>query len=232
MAAAVLAIGLGALISAISANHYHSDPTLHLRWNATDRSLASLHIAQLAFAVLGVMVVTGEYSTGMIRTSLAAVPRRSRLLVAKGLVFAALVLVSGEIISFATFLVGQSLFSGKAPSASLGQPEVLRAVVGYGLFLASLALLGSALGWLLRSVAAALGTCVAILLVLPGIGELLPNSWSQPLEEYWPTNAGQQVATVVRDSHTLAAWPGFAVMVAFVAVVFIAASVVLERRDA
>ena len=230
--AAVLGIGLGALISALSANHYASDPTLHFRWNPTDRSLVSLHIAQLAFAVLGSMVVTGEYSTGMIRTSLAAVPNRRRLLLAKSLVFGVVVLVAGEIISFVTFLVGQVLFSGKAPTATLGQHDVLRAVIGSGLFLAALALLGSALGWLLRSVAAAIGVGVAILLVLPGIANALPNSWNQPIQEYWPTNAGQQVATVVRDSHTLAAWPGFALMVGFVLVVFVAATYLLEQRDA
>jgi ABC-type transport system involved in multi-copper enzyme maturation permease subunit len=216
----------------VSANHYATDPTVHLRWNPTDRSLVSLHIAQLAFAVLGVMVVTGEYSTGMIRTSLAAVPKRGRILAAKTLVFAAVALVAGEIISFATFLVGQALISGKAPSATLGHHDVLRAVIGSGLFLAVLALLGSALGWLLRSVAAAIGTTVAILLVLPGIASALPSSWSQPIDEYWPTNAGQQVAAVLRDSHTLSAWTGFGVMAAFTGVVFAAALVLLERRDA
>src|ERR1700733_4992976 len=97
--AAVLGIGLGALISAISANHYASDPSVHFRWNPTDRGLTSLAIAQLAFAILGVMVVTGEYSTGMIRTSLAAVPRRSRMLAAKAAVFTTVALVAGEVIS-------------------------------------------------------------------------------------------------------------------------------------
>ena len=85
--AAILGIGLGALISAVSANHYATDPGVRFDWNPTDRSLRSLEIAQLAFAILGVMVVTGEYSTGMIRTSLAAVPKRSRMLAAKAVVF-------------------------------------------------------------------------------------------------------------------------------------------------
>jgi ABC-2 type transport system permease protein len=230
--AAVLGIGLGALISAISANHYATDPGVAFHWNAADRSLRSLEIAQLAFAILGVMVVTGEYSTGMIRTSLAAVPKRGRFLAAKTLVFTTVALVAGEVISFVTFLVGQALISGKAPSSTLGQPGVLRAVIGAGLYLALLALLGSALGVLLRHAAAAIGSIVALLLVLPGIAAALPSSWSQPIEQWWPTNAGQQVAMVIRDSHTLAAWTGFGVFLGFVVVVLVSAFVLLERRDA
>jgi hypothetical protein len=230
--AAVLGIGLGALISAISANHYGTDPGIRLDWNPTDRSLRSLEIAQLAFAILGVMVVTGEYSTGMIRTSLAAVPRRSRMLAAKSLVFGTLALVAGEVISFVTFFVGQALISGKAPSASIGQHEVLRAVAGAGLYLSVLALLGVALGVILRHAAAAIGSVVAILLVLPGIAAALPSSWSRPIEKYWPTNAGQQVAQIVRDSNTLTPWLGMALFAGFVAVVMVAAFLLLERRDA
>ena len=232
LVAAVLGIGLGALISGISAHHYATDPTVHFRWNPTDRSLTSLAIAQLAFAILGVMVVTGEYSTGMIRTSLAAVPKRSHLLAAKAVVWTGLALVAGEVISFVTFLVGQALISGQAPSASLGYPNVLRAVVGAGLYLAVLGLLGTAVGTLLRHAAAAIGTMVALLLVLPGIAAALPASWSQPIEQWWPTNAGHQVAAVIRDSHTLPAWTGFGVMALFTAVVLALAFVMLERRDA
>jgi ABC-type transport system involved in multi-copper enzyme maturation permease subunit len=236
---ALLGIGLGAIISLVSANHYTTDPTIRFDWNPADRSLGSLMLTQLAFAILGVMVVTGEYSTGMIRTSLAAVPRRSRLLSAKILVFSIVVVIAGEIISFITFLVGQALISGKAPTANFGQPEVLRAVIGTGLYLAALALLGMALGVLLRHAAAAIGTVVAILLVLPSIALALPTSWSEPIEKYWPTNAGFMVARVghglerfVVNGHTLGPWAGFAVMLAFVAVMMAFAFLSLERRDA
>jgi ABC-type transport system involved in multi-copper enzyme maturation permease subunit len=230
--AAFLGIGLGALISGISAHHYATDPTIRQNWNPADRSLRSLVIAQLAFAILGVMVVTGEYSTGMIRTSLAAVPKRFRFLAAKTVVWGMVALVAGEVISFATFLVGQALISGHAPSTTLGGHDVLRAVVGAGLYLAVLGVLGSALGVLLRHAAAAIGSIVAILLVLPGIAAALPSSWSNPIERWWPTNAGQQVAVIVRDAHTLPAWAGFGVLAGFTAIVLAVAFVVLERRDA
>jgi hypothetical protein len=230
--ATVLGVGLGALISAVSASHYATDPGLRLNWNPADRSLRSLEIAQLAFAILGVLVVTGEYSTGMIRTSLAAVPKRSRMLAAKSLVFGTVALLAGEIISFATFFIGQVIIHGKAPSATIGQHEVLRAVIGAGLYLAVLALLGLALGVILRHAAAAIGAGVAILLVLPGIANALPTSWSRPIEKYWPTNAGQQVAQVVRDAHTITPWLGLALFVGFVAVMMAAGFVLLELRDA
>jgi ABC-type transport system involved in multi-copper enzyme maturation permease subunit len=185
------------------------------------------------------MVVTGEYSTGMIRTSLAAVPKRSRMLGAKALVFTVVTLVAGEIISFVTFLVGQALISGKAPTATFSQPEVLRAVFGSGLYLAALALLGMALGVLLRHAAAAIGTIVAILLVLPSIFLALPTSWAQPIEKYWPTNAGFRIASVghglerfIVNDHVMAPWTGFGVLLAFLAVMLGGAFLALERRDA
>jgi ABC-2 type transport system permease protein len=230
--AALLGIGLGALISGLGASRYATDPGIHVGWNPTDHSLRSLVIAQLAFGVLGVMIVTGEYSTGMIRTSLAAVPRRSRLMSAKLSVFSAIALVTGEIIAFITFLLGQALIHGKAPSASLHQHLVLRAVIGAGLYLALIALTGAALGLLLRQAAAAIAVLVALLFVLPGIAQALPSWLSNPIEQYWPTNAGTQVAMTVRDSHTMTAWLGFGEMALFVGVVLVVAFTLLERRDA
>jgi ABC-2 type transport system permease protein len=230
--AALLGIGLGGLVSYLSSTRYHSDPGIHAGWNATDHSLRSLAIAQLAIGILGVMVVTAEYSTGMIRTSLTAVPRRLRMMGAKLSVFTVVALIAGEVIAFATFLVGQALIHGHAPSASLGQHLVLRAVIGAGLYLGLLGLLGAAFGVLLRQAAAGIAVLVALLLVLPGIANALPSSWSQPIEQYWPTNAGQQVAMIVRGSHTLPAWLGIGEMALFAAAVLAVAFVLLQRRDA
>lgn len=235
----IFSIGFGALVSLVSANHYKSDPEVHFNWNPTDRSLFSLLAAQLAFPILGVLAVTGEYSTGMIRTSLAAVPNRSRMLAAKTLVVTATVLVVSEVVAFATFLIGQALISGKAPSANLGQPDVLRAVVGSGLYLTALALLGLGLGVVLRHAAAGIGSFVAILLVLPPIALALPTSWAKPIETYWPTNAGARVGTTGHglerfavNGSVMAPWTGFAVMLAFVATVLLLGFFLLEKRDA
>src|ERR1700691_3650212 len=108
---AVLGIGLGALISAVAANNYAKNPSNHPNWDPTSVSNSGLSIAQLAIGVLGVLLVTSEYSTGSIATSLAAVPRRGRLLGAKAVVIMVLSFVATEIFAFIAFLVGQALIS-------------------------------------------------------------------------------------------------------------------------
>ncbi|MBO0732711.1 MAG: ABC transporter permease [Acidimicrobiaceae bacterium] len=232
LVAAVLAIGLGALITYLRGRHYATDPGSHIHWDPTSVSLTAFALAQLAIGVLGVMVITSEYSTGMIRTSLAAVPKRGRVVAAKAIVFTTVALISGLIMSFIAFGIGQAILKGQAPSTSLGDQDVLRAVIGAGMYLAALGLLGLAVGTVLRHAAAAISTLVAILFVLPGIANALPTSWQQPIEKYWPTNAGQSIAAVTRDSNTMTSWAGFGVMCLFVAVVLALAFVVLERKDA
>ncbi|HUZ09267.1 MAG TPA: hypothetical protein VMU76_03780 [Acidimicrobiales bacterium] len=233
LVAAVLGVGLGAAISAAASNHYATaDLAERIRWDPTAISLSGLAIAQLAIVILGILVVTSEYSTGMIRTSLTAVPRRGRLLIAKAGIYTAVVLVVGEALGFVSFLVGQAIITGHAPDATLGQPGVLRAVVGAGLYLAALGLLGVAVGALLRHSAAAISTVVALLFVLPGVAQALPDSWRHPVVEYWPTQAGSQILQVSRDAYTLAPWAGFGLMCLFVAIVFAVAFALLQRRDA
>jgi ABC-2 type transport system permease protein len=182
--------------------------------------------------VLGVLCISSEYSSGMIRTSLIAVPRRGRVLAAKSLVFATVTFVVGEATSFAAFFLGQALISGHAPHAALGDPGVARAVVGAGLYLTVLAVLSVAVGTLLRHPAAAIACIVGVLFVLPGIAQALPDSWRNPVTEFWPTQAGGQLTSVHPAAHSLQPWPGFGVMCLFVAVVYAIAWTLLDRRDA
>jgi ABC-2 type transport system permease protein len=235
-AAVLLGIGLGALISILAANHYHTDLELRFNWHPAERTVdpqrSSLALAQLAFAVLGVLVVTGEYSTGMIRTSLAAVPRRTRLMSAKLLVSTIASLIAAEIISFAAFSLGQALIHGRAPSASLGYHDVLRVVIGAGLYITLIGLLGSGFALIFRNVAAGIALVVAILLILPGVIAALPSSWANPIEQYWPTNAGREVALLHHGSNALTAWWGLGEMALFAAVVLVLGFYLLERRDA
>jgi ABC-2 type transport system permease protein len=131
--------------------------------------------------------------------------------------------------------VGQALISGHAPSAALGDPRVARAVVGGGLYLAALAVLSVAAGALLRRPAAAIASMMAVVLVLPLIAEALPDSWRNPVTEFWPTQAGSQITSVhhpAHSAHTLQPWPGFGVIGLFVAVVYAIAWTLLDRRDA
>jgi ABC-type transport system involved in multi-copper enzyme maturation permease subunit len=231
--ALVLGIGLSALVMGISGSHYHSDPTLRFDWNPVQRSLRpSSLLAQLAFAVLGVITVTSEYSSGMIRTSLAAVPRRLRLMSAKLLVFAACAAVVAEVITVSAFSLGQALVHGEAPSASFGDHLVVRVVLGAGLYLVLVGLFGCAVAILFRHAAAGIAVVVGTLFIIPGVVQLLPTSWANPIEEYWPTNAGQQVLLTNRGSHALSAWIGFGEFALFVAVMLVIALYFLERRDA
>jgi ABC-2 type transport system permease protein len=230
---AVLGIGIGALISHLAAtNRFHGHHFGGGVWDPTAVSFRALTIAQLALAVLGALVVTSEYGTGMIRTSLTAVPRRGRFLAAKVSVFAVVALVVGEVVAFAAFLIGQAAIGSAAPQASLGGHDVLRAVIGAGLYLALVGVLATAVGALVRTTAAAISAMVALLFVLPGIVAALPASWSNAISEWWPTQAGSQVFAVTRGAHTLSAWSGFGVLVGFTVVVIAVAAWLLERRDA
>jgi ABC-type transport system involved in multi-copper enzyme maturation permease subunit len=232
---AILGVGLSALISGVSASHYYSDVVIRATWDPVGRSIRPLLLAQLAFAVLGVLTVTAEYSTGMIRTSLAAVPRRSMMMTAKMAVSGVVTLVVGEIVAFAAFLVGQVLIHSVQPTvpyATLGQHNVLRVVIGAGLYLAVVSLLASGFAVLLRHAAAGIAVVVAMLFIVPGLAAALPSSWSQPIEEYWPTNAGTEVYSLTHGPHALSAWTGLGEMALFTVLVVAVAFYVLERRDA
>jgi ABC-2 type transport system permease protein len=229
----VLGIALGAVISAATAHSYAKfSVSDKLSWDPTGVSGAGMAAAQLAIAVLGVLCISSEYSSGMIRTSLIAVPKRGRVLAAKSLVFAGVTFVVGEVTSFVAFFVGQALISGHAPHATLGDPGVARAVAGAGLYLIALAVLSVAAGTLLRHPAAAIACMMAVLLVLPLIAQALPDSWRNPVTEFWPTQAGSQLTSVHIGAHSLQPWPGFGVMCLFVAIVYAIAWTLLDHRDA
>ncbi|MHB1931296.1 MAG: ABC transporter permease [Acidimicrobiales bacterium] len=230
--AVLLGVGLGVLISHLAANAYQKHNFTQI-WDPAEISLAALGIAQLAVAVLGALAITGEYSSGMVRTSLTAVPRRGRLLAAKAAVLTALCLVAGEIIGFAAFFLGQLAIGSAAPQATIGAPHVLRAVIGAGLYLGVIGLLACGVGFLVRSTAAAVAAMVALVFVLPAILSALPPSWSNVIGKYWPTEAGAQVFRVIpRSTHVLSPWGGFGDLCLFTAIVFALAYWVLRVRNA
>jgi len=233
LAAVVIVIGLAVLVSSVTVAHWPpKNPAELAAFDPTSRSLAGIFLAQLAIGVLGILVVTGEYTTGMIRASLAAVPTRLPVLTAKTVVFAVTTFVITLPTVLAAFLIGQAIFSGKNLQTSLGSPGVLRAVVGSALYLTVVGLLGLGLGALLRTTAAAISTLFGVLLVLPIIVRFLPSSWSTPIDKYLPSTAGQGIVAVHPDPSTLSPWVGFALFCGYAAVVLVAAGVSLVRRDA
>jgi ABC-type transport system involved in multi-copper enzyme maturation permease subunit len=194
--------------------------------------LQGYYLGQLLIGALGVLFVSGEYSTGMIRSTLAAVPRRQPVLLAKLVVFTAVVGVAMVAASVAAFLVAQAVLSGYRPTYSLSDPAVLRVVVGTGVYLTLIGLLGGALGWIVRSTPGALVSVVALILVLPVLFELFLGSWGKDVAAYLPTGAGASFSTNLPVPGALSPWVGLGVMVAWVVAAQAVASVRLHRQDA
>jgi ABC-2 type transport system permease protein len=193
---------------------------------------AGIGLGQLTICVLGVLVITTEYSTGVIRASLLAVPRRLPMLLAKILVFAGLMLVLAEIVSFGSFFVGSALLHSMAP-VSIGDHNVTRAVVGAGLYLTVLGLFSLAIGALVRHTAGAIATVIGAVLVLPILTSLLPGSWGAHIDAYLPEQAGSKIfGDRPEVAQLLSAWQGFGVFCLWTLVLLALAAWLLKRRDA
>ena len=163
----VVTVAVGAVVSAVAGPHWtHLSAADRANFDPVNVSLAGLAFGELAIGVLGVLAMTGEYSSGTIRSTLAATPNRPLVLAAKATVFAAVALVVGEAVTVATFLAGQALM-GPAPHAALTQPSVLRAVALSGAFLPLIGLFGLGLGAIIRHSAGAIAAFAAVVLVLP-----------------------------------------------------------------
>ena len=201
-----------------------------------ETSLIGVTVAQLAIGVLGVMVISGEYSTGMIRSTFAAVPKRLPVLWGKagvfGLVTFVLALPSTLIAFFAAqaILKGHS-FNGHDIALSFSDPGVSRAVIGGALYLTLVGLFGLGLGAILRSTAGGISVFAGILFVLPPLMNVLPSSWNNAISPYLPSNAGQAIMQSGSPAHTLAPWTGLGVFAAYTAVLIAFAAIQLRRRD-
>lgn len=225
-----LVIGLGVLIPLVSVGNW-SPATPTEGYDSVSRSLGGIFLAQLAFGVLGVLLVSGEYSTGMIRATFAAVPRRLPVLWGKLGVFLAVTLVLGTLSCLAAFLSGQAIFAGRHVDASLGDPGVLRAVLGGALYLAAIGALGVGLGALTRNTGGAIAALAGLLFVAPVIVDALPERWATAIGPYLPGNAGTVIIFPHPEPGQLAPWTGFGVLCAWAAVAVVAAAVMLMRRD-
>ncbi|MEP7019925.1 MAG: ABC transporter permease [Pseudonocardiales bacterium] len=193
---------------------------------------AGFQLSQLAICVLGVMVMASEYSTGMIRSSLLAVPKRTPMLLAKSVVFVALVFVVGVLTAFGSFFIGAPIVHSKA-AVALGDPGVLRAVIGAGLYLAMLGLFALAVGAIIRHVAGAITGIIGFVLVLAPLAQLLPGNVGDHIHAYLPTEAGHLIAQSRPGPHDLLTpWQGFGVFSVWTAILLALAIWLLNRRDA
>jgi ABC-type transport system involved in multi-copper enzyme maturation permease subunit len=227
-------VGLGVLFTASYVGRYNRlSAADKATFNPTAWSLSGFFLAQLAVAVLGVLVMTSEYSTGSIRSTFAAAPQRRAVLAAKALVFGTVIGAVGIAASFGAFFVGQSILASKGIEAHVGDPGVVRSIVGAGLYLTVLGLFALGLGTLIRRTAGAIAAVIGLVLILPGLVNALPSSWQDAISKYLPSLAGQALigSTRFAPAHQLSPWAGFGVFCAYAAAALVAAAVVLARRD-
>jgi ABC-2 type transport system permease protein len=232
LAAVVLIVGFGALYCLLRVTRPPSNPAALAAFDPTAVSLSGVQLAQLAIGVLGVLLLAGEYATGTIRVSLAAVPRRLPVLWGKAIVFALTTLGLCLPAVLAAFLVGQSVLSAERLDISLTDPGVARAVLGSALYLSAVGLLGLGLGALLRSTAGAVAGLFGLLFGPQLLVGFLPAAWSDQLYRYLPAPAGIAVANVRPEPAALAPWTGFGLFCLYTAVVLALAAWRLRRRDA
>jgi hypothetical protein len=236
MVTAGLTIGLGSLFSLgrTSGRESGREP-LTASFNAAGFAFNAMFLSQLAIGVLGVLIITAEYSSGMIRTSFTAVPQRGSLLAVKATVFALVTFVVSALTTFATFFASQAILNRGTLNlgVSITSPHALRIVIGAALYLSVCALLGVALGALLRSTAAAITALAGLLFILPILMNFLPVSWHRDAIAQWlPSNAGMQIIEKTTQPLQFSPWVGLAVFAGWVVLAFAAALVLLRRRDA
>lgn len=193
---------------------------------------AGFQISQLAVCVLGVLVISNEYSSGTIRASLLAVPRRTPMLMTKAAVFAVLVFVVGEVAAFSAFAIGAPILHSKVP-VGIGDPGVLHALFGAGLYGAVLGVFSIAIGAIVRHTAGGITGIIAFVLVLAPLTQLIPGSIGDHIYAYLPTSAGQLMVNARQGpKDLLTPWQGFGVMCLWTAVLMLVANYLLRRRDA
>jgi ABC-2 type transport system permease protein len=230
LGAAVVAMVVIGLIEAY--NTRHLTPNLQANDIAASGPLQGFYLGQLLIGSLGVLFVSGEYSTGMIRSTLAAVPKRVPVLWAKLAVFVSVVGTSMIVITFVAFLSAQGLLSHYRTGFSLSDPGVLRVVLGTGIYLTLIGVIGALLAWIVRSTPGSLVAFVGVVLVLPVLfGDALGN-WGKNIGKFLPSSAGARFAESIPDGYTLTPWWGLVVLVGWVLLGLVVAGVLLRRRDA
>jgi ABC-2 type transport system permease protein len=205
-------------------------------FNATEASLTGqVALGELIIVVLGALVITSEYSTGMIRTSLAVMPRRGVLYAAKAIVFAAVMLTISLVTSFADFFVGQAILASKHYNATLGQPGVLRSIFLSAAIVVVFGLLAYGAGAIIRHTAGAITAILGVIFLIPLLAQALPNAWFADLQRWLP--GGGALEPIARSTppispHLFSAWGEFAVFSGYAAVLLAIGAWLFIRRDA
>jgi hypothetical protein len=230
---AVLAVGVPCLAAAVTSSHWGSmSPGDRADRHPLDIALVGVNVAQLAIGVLGVLVITGEYSTGMIRATMCAVPKRLPVLWAKAGVYAAVTFALMLPAVLVAFFATQAIFSRHdILQISFTDPGVARTVVGGALYLTVVGVFTLGLGAIVRNTAGGIATFAGIMFVLPPLMLLLPSSWNHAASKYLPDSAGRAIFQLHTGSDSLSPWVGFALFCGYAALAVAVAAVLLVRRD-
>ena len=233
-----VSVGIGAAISAVVATDWSQPLTPGAPPNIYDPTqismVALLVLGQLVIVVPGALMLSAEYSTGMIRTSLIAMPRRIVLYAAKAVAFAAVALVVSLVTAFTAFFLGQALLASSHHSATLAGPGVLRAVIGSALYLTLCGLFAFAAAAIIRNTAAAITAMIGLLFVLPVLVNVLPDGWGTDLVRWLPTSAARVISATVggQDPHLFSPWGQLTVFAVCTAVLLVVGGILFRKRDA
>jgi len=233
LAGVLLTIAFPVLFAAVTSSHWGSmSPQERADRHPLDIALAGVNVSQLAIAVLGVLVITGEYSTGMIRASFTAVPKRLPVLWAKTTVFGVvsfLLMVPPVLIAF---FASQAILSRhNLLQISFSHPGVARSVIGGAIYLLLVGVFALGIGAIVRNTAGGIATFAAIFFVIPPLMNILPTSWNNAISQYLPSEAGRQIFSLTHGAHSLAPLPGGLLFLGYCALTLAIAAVLLVRRD-
>jgi ABC-2 type transport system permease protein len=232
----VLTVALGAAVDAAV-----TVPTTGDHLDAVKLTLVGVMLGQAVVAIVAVQTVGNEYSTGMVRTTFAAMPRRTTVLTAKATVLVGVVLVVGAVAVLGSLLAGRLLLPGNRFTASHGYPPLsltdgptLRAAAGSVLYLALVALLSLGLAVVVRESATAIGVALGLLYLFPVLAAAVSDpDWSRFLQQIGPMNAGLAIqATTDLPSLPIGPWSGLGVLACWAASALLAGGLALRIRDA
>lgn len=231
LALLILAIAGSGLVSALGVYLGHLDPVAD-EVGPLGGALAGMGAAEIVVLVIGVLAATGEYASGVVHSTFTAVPARTPVVLAKAGVVGASVLAASAALTVGTFGLDRLLYAGQGFGLPVAAPGVLRSLIGAAVYLSLLAVIGTAMGWLLRSTAGAVGAMLGLLYGLPVIGLMIPDTYASTILRYLPGNAGSAMTEPLQAPGMLSAWAGFAVLLGWAAVFVTAAVLAVRRRDA
>jgi len=233
LAAALLTIGFPLIFASVVEAHWgRMSPSEQANRQPLEIALIGVNISQLAIGVLGVLIITAEYSTGMIRATLSTVPKRLPVLWAKIAVYAAVTFGLALLSVLVAFFGSQAILNSKhILQIGLGDPDVIRSVLGAAAFLVLIGIFALALGAIVRNTAGGIATFALILFVIPPLLNVLPSSWNRAISPYLPDSAGRAIFALNHGVNELSPAGGLAVFAATTACLVGIAALLLVRRD-